>query len=422
MGKFLSYASNPSFRLWWAFLATAAFGFAAWAAFSSGPGWLWIATALATATWLAAWFTKTVKFVEVENRGNAERGLVSEVIERLTDAVIIYDENFTITTINVPAERAFGITKIAVESVKVDPSFVKRPGLRSFTQVMFPSLAPAVTQVSESGAWPSVVRIVLENPHQQLLVTTNRFPVNNGFIKIVRDETSEQTASKTKEEFISVAAHQLRTPLTAIHWALEGIVQSAKTSGDGGTLAIAEEGLKVSERSLKIANDLLDAAKVEEGRYTAVKERFSIRELVERVVGEVRPIAARYGIVVSASVPDGEVTADQNGISMALFNFIDNAVRYNTPNGKVAVSGSTDGSTVKITVADTGVGIPQEDIGRVFEKLHRGSNVVQMEPNGSGLGMYIAKNIIEQNGGAVGVESVVNRGTTVWFTVPLVRG
>lgn len=420
MKDIISYVTNPLFRTWWLFLITAALSFALWAAFGSSPVWLWVSTAGIMGIWVGILFIVLVKRIRTENLMASERGLILRVINHLTEAVVVYDENLTVTLFNNPAEKLFGVARNLVESKKFSPSLVKDEQFKSITQVLFPSLAPAATQVSEPGSWPNIIRIGLENPHREFLVTTDLLS-NGSFIKTIKDETLERENSKTKEDFISVAAHQLRTPLTAIHWAIEGIIQSAKEAGNANILSIAQEVLGVSERSLKISNDLLDAAKVEDGRYTTNPEKFDVGKLVERVVGELRPIAERYEIEISANVPSALIFADQNGIGMALLNFIDNAIRYNTPHGKVGVVGVKDGDSIKITVSDTGVGIPPEDLEKVFEKLHRGSNVVQMQPNGSGLGMYIAKNIVEKNGGSVGVESRVKRGTSVWIKVPLVK-
>lgn len=418
MSKAFSYAFSSALGTWWFLFGAVVVGLIAWVAFGSAPAWLWISTAVTLLGLLVFEFFVSMKSAKLRDREAHERSLVTAVIERLTDAVITYDENFSITTMNSAAERMFGINRVEVESKRIDPSFAKKSVFRTLAQVIFPSLAPSATQISDPGAWPNVVRITLEDPRRQLLLTTDRFPSNGGFIKIAHDETSEQSAIQTKEDFISVAAHQLRTPLTAIHWALEEIVKEAKEAGSNQILATAEEGLKTSERSLKLANDLLDAAKVEEGRSLNPIETFNIKEIITAAVEEQRSAAERYGVSVAVDAADIRVTGDKSSIAMAIFNFIDNAIRYNTRNGKVDVSVVDAGDAARVTITDTGIGMSPEDLNRVFEKLHRGANAIQAEPNGSGLGMYIAKNIIERNGGQIGVTSIPNRGTTVWCTIP----
>ena len=361
---------------------------------------------------------------------NAETGFSEQMTvaltEHLEDAVIIYDTNFKIITINLATEEMFKISKEMVVNTQANPGMVKNRGMKMFTQILFPSLAPGVTQISETNTWPQIVKISTDEPQLELLVTTNKILDENGetigFVKLVKDQTHEASILRTKNEFIDVAAHQLRTPLTALHWTMESIVKTTESSSPE-LRQIAQEGLQVAERALKITNDLLDVSKIEDGRFGYAPQNINVFDLMSTITKEMGPAAKQYSIELINATKENNigVYADGNSIGMVLMNLVDNAIKYNIKNGKVTILAekTADGKFARISVSDTGVGIPDEDKEKLFEKLHRGSNAVQMEPNGSGLGLYIAKNIIERNGGKIGVESVLNRGSTFWFMLPV---
>ncbi|MDO8557118.1 MAG: ATP-binding protein [Candidatus Jorgensenbacteria bacterium] len=367
-----------------------------------------------------------VKLISTHSETAFNEEMLLALTEYLKDAVIIYDTNFKIISINPAAETLFSVAKESVINATVDPGSVKQRNLKLFAQILFPSLAPAVAQISEANAWPQVVRISISEPNLSLLVTTNRIADRNGgvigFVKLVKDETHEESILKAKNEFIDVAAHQLRTPLTALHWTLESMTKM--TEGAPDLHELSQQGLLVAERALKITNDLLDVSKIEEGRFGYAPQRTDIIGLIKTVLRETNSLAKQYNVELADATREQNIPVyiDVNSIGMVLMNLVDNAIKYNTKNGKVVVSAeqAANNRSVRVSVTDTGIGITEEDMKKLFEKLHRGANAAQIEPNGSGLGLYIAKNIVERNNGKIGVESTLNRGSTFWFTLPIV--
>ena len=360
---------------------------------------------------------------------SAERMLAMKeqdaLIQFLGDAVIIYDPDFKVVTFNKAAENLFQVSATEVINTRFDPGMAKSPRYRILVQTLFPSLAPSLNQLSDSGAWPQIVDITLESPHLDFHTTLNQLRDENGeitgFVKIVHDQSREKGLLQAKSDFIGVAAHQLRTPLTALHWAMENIVKYS--ANDKNINPIAVEALTVSERAVKITNDLLDVSKIEEGKFGYTLQSTNILEFVSGIVKEMKTLADQYGIALEVFAPHETIPPimiDQNRVGSVIFNLIDNAIRYNIKHGKVSVAIELDALKpfVRISIIDTGVGIPPDDLKRLFQKLYRGSNVAQMEPNGSGLGLYIAKNIVRRHGGEIGVNSELNRGSTFWFTLP----
>lgn len=356
-----------------------------------------------------------------------QKNQIKALIENVREGVIIYDTNLKVLKINKSAEEIFQISATEVVNTFVNPGLAKQPHLRAFVEIMFPSLAPAVTQISEAGKWPQVVNVSLDNPKLDLSTTLYQVMDERGrltgFLKLVKDLTRENVLLETKSEFLSVAAHQLRTPLTAIHWSLENLAKLTENATPE-IKELVQQTFQTSDRALKITNDLLDASKIEEGRFGYNFEETDIYGFLKKLMEDVTPVAKQYGIRMyfeSRGAQPLVVQLDPLRMHTAISNLLDNAIRYNTKNGEVFVSvaPTQDNSAVTITVRDTGVGIPEESQRKLFQKFQRGQNAVAIEPNGSGLGLFITKNIIESHGGAITFESVANRGTTFSVTLPI---
>jgi len=301
------------------------------------------------------------------------------------------------------------------------PGLVEKPRYRVLAQTLFPSLAPSSAERSEAGAWPQVVTLSFENPHRELVATLHRLVDSSGiptvFVKIVRDETRTREVFARQSELVGVAAHQLRTPLTALRWSLE----SARAKAEEAP-GLIKEALALTDRCLKIVNDFLDAAKIEEGKFGLAVERVDLVMLIKPLVDLIAPAAKERRVSVSFShsgLASLAASVDPSRLSTALLNFLDNAIRYNVSGGSVSIALERRGEAAAVTIADTGIGIPKGEERKLFKKLERGSNAIQVEPNGSGLGLYIARNIIASHGGSVTVASELNRGTSFTITIPL---
>lgn len=338
--------------------------------------------------------------------------------------MVLYDTNFTVLSLNRAAETLFGVTKEEIRGVHIDPSWVEKSHYRMFTQTLFPSLAPASAERSEIGVWPQVVSLTFENPHRELTTYTTRIADavggSSAFVKIIRDETRTKEVLSTRNEFVGIAAHQLRTPLTALRWSLESI--DGATGKKEDVTPLIKDSLALVDRCLKIVNDFLDAAKIEEGKFGFEYQNMDVVTFLDALVATIAPIAKQYGVGLYFDHKEFGALAipmDPSRLGTAFLNLLDNAVRYNVKGGKVTLALVKELDRVKISISDTGIGIPKGEERKLFQKLERGSNAIQIEPNGSGLGLYIAKNIVEGHGGTITVVSEANRGTTFTVALPL---
>lgn len=353
-----------------------------------------------------------------------ERNQLTSVVSALKDGLIAYDPNFKILMFNKAAEQIFDISAKEVVSQSLDPSFIQKPKYKLLAQVMFPSLAPVTVARQSQDADSQTLDLSFTDKNLEVRVLTSRIVDPSGlvlgFFKVVRDRTREVELLKSKSEFITVAAHQLRTPLTGINWTLETLAKSTIIPPD--QQAIIKDGLAASQRLLKVVNDLLDVSKLEEGKFGYEFSDVNLIDFIGDILASVAALAREYNIKVYFDRPPQAITAriDQNKMKLALANLIDNAIKYNVQGGEVIVKIEklTDKPFIQISVKDTGVGIPQEDLDKLFKKFYRGSNVMKMETTGSGLGLYIVRNIIKRHGGEIWAESQIDRGTTFNFTLP----
>lgn len=346
------------------------------------------------------------------------------VLNNLDDAVVVYDEQFTIRAMNPVAERLLSLQKDLVIGTSLTPNAVHNASLALLAYVLFPSVAPSFTTLSEAGMWPERMILTISTPSLELITTLHRVAENTGkylFIKVIRNATHERSLMESKGEFIRVAAHQLRTPLTALNWALNTLKPVVAEKAPE-SVAVVVQAIETAERAVKTTNDLLDSTRIEDGNMTLVIQNNDVGALVEKIVKEIMPFAKERSVTVIYTKPADTCVAavDETLISAAIANLVDNAIRYNVLNGTVTVSVTRDSERITITIADTGIGIPQEDRARIFEKLYRASNAAQHEPNGSGLGLYITKTIVERHRGTITHTSIPQRGTTFTVTLPAV--
>lgn len=357
---------------------------------------------------------------------NAERYQLESVVKNLKDGVIVYDEGFKILVFNKAAEEICGVKaeEVLNQAFTLKIKEQMRSHYRILLTILFPALAPLVIRRTEPGVYPQITDFTFEDPPLELRVYTHQIIGEDGavtgFIKVIRDRTRELTLLKSKSEFLTIASHQLRTPLTGISWAWENLKTEPLTANQKD---LVETGVGATNQLIRIVEDVLDVAKIEEGRFGYDFKELNLVELLEAVVGDASLIARRNQVNVYLERPkytEYRIMGDAAKLTSALTNLVDNGVKYNVPGGEVVVEiAEVPGQPyVQVSVKDTGVGISQEEANKLFTKFFRGENVKKFAVDGSGLGLYITKNIIRRHGGKIWTESTPGRGSTFHFTLP----
>lgn len=349
-----------------------------------------------------------------------ERNQLQDVVENLKDGLIVYDLQFKIKIFNKAAEAIFNVTGKEILGQYFNPGFVQNPKYRLLAQAIFPSLAQASRRLSETNVWPQIVDLSFENLALRVITSRVDDPGGRllGFFKIIQNRTREKELLQSKSEFITVVAHQLRTPLTGISWALETLNKDSDLKAESKQI-IDETYLSV-QRLTKIVSDLLDVAKIEEGKFGYQLENVNLTEFASDILASADLVAKEFGVKLYFEKPAEPIVVriDSLKLGMVFNNLLDNAIKYNVENGEVAVKIQKlpDKPFVQVSVKDTGRGIPSEEINKLFKKFYRSGDVSSTV--GSGLGLYIAQNIIRRHGGEIWAESALGRGSVFCFTLP----
>jgi PAS domain S-box-containing protein len=241
------------------------------------------------------------------------------------------------------------------------------------------------------------------------------------FVAIERDITKAKEVDKMKTEFISLASHQLRTPLSAMKWFLEMF-----QTGDLGLLTKEQvEAIdnlnKSNERMIALVNSLLNISRIESGRITIEPEMTDVNSLIKTIIGDFKNIFElknqKLFVEYSDSLP--KVSLDPKLTREVISNLLTNANKYTDIGGTVTISVEPIGQDIKLTVRDSGYGIPEAEKNKVFQRFYRATNIIKKVTDGTGLGLYLCKIIIDSSGGKIGFDSAENKGSTFWFTIPL---
>jgi len=350
------------------------------------------------------------------------------VFDTLSEGIITYDKNFKILSINKAAQIITSLKEEEILNKIITPELAQDPKLALLVQIIFPSLAPVVIKKSEGSSYPQVVRINFQEPRELYLevTTTLIFDENNkqiGFAKIIRDRSREIELSKSKSEFITIAAHQLRTPLSGIKWTSEMLLNQELGELNSQQL----DGLKqINEniaKLIELVEDLLDVSKIEEGKFGYVFGKADLIKVIEEVVIAHQEMAKQYKVKIIFNKPSTNlplILMDKDKISIVIQNLIENAIKYNVENGEVKINIELlkDKPFIQVSVEDTGIGINKNDLPKLFTKFFRSQDTLKKETSGSGLGLYISKNIIKRHGGEIWAKSIEKRGSTFYFVLP----
>ena len=340
------------------------------------------------------------------------RKLPESIIHAIGDGLLVFDQRGKIELINPQVVKIFGIEERNIAGKEIAT-------LTSLT--LFGNLVRLL------GTNPEAVFRKEFPMRDDMTVEITAVPVEFGqeqkrLMIILHDITREKHLERSKIEFVSIAAHQLRTPLTALKWSIHIL-----DSGEAGALnseqaRMIKTAFSSIEKMVSLVSNLLDVARLEEGRYVYKPVKTSITNLIASVVknlsegGHHKGQRRLFFEAPKETLPD--VLIDTEAIEMVLKNLLDNAMRY-TSKGTTKIRAIQAQEQITVSVHDTGIGIPENQQERIFTKFFRGKNAIKIEPNGSGLGLFIANNIVKAHGGTIWFESKEGQGTTFHFTLPI---
>jgi signal transduction histidine kinase len=353
---------------------------------------------------------------ELRRRTEEEKEKTLAIITTFSDGLLFFDPTNKLTLINPQAESYFEIDVNESKQLVGEKigDLKKNQKFECLTEILGPKMKKIFRKEIQmkKNFTLEISTVVVGNEQSRV-----------GTLVILHDITREKTVERMKTEFVSIAAHQLRTPMSAIKWTLRMILD-----GDLGPITseqkdFLDKSYVSNERMISLINDLLNVTRIEEGRHLYNLILVNLEDLTSNIVSSYAEIAKRKSLVLEYVKPDQklpQVKVDVEKIRLVISNLIENAIKYTPVKGSIAVIVSVEDGRVQVAVKDTGVGILKEQQERIFTKFFRGANVMRMETEGTGLGLFIAKNIVETHGGKIWFESEEGKGTTFLFNLPTI--
>jgi len=262
-------------------------------------------------------------------------------------------------------------------------------------------------------------RLIKNHHKKQLLdVTTIPDPLSGRYIVIVRDLTEKQKLEEINRDLISNVSHELRTPIASIKLLAETLINGADQDKEVHTEFLQKIDVE-AEKLAQMVSELRDISRMDNHEPSLSKGLTDVCQLIEQAVGRVEPQAEKRNIKIIKRYNDKlpEVIMDSNRIESVLINLIYNAVKFTEPGGMITVEANADEKDVCVSVADTGIGIPRNELKRIFERFYKVDKSRSSE--GSGLGLTISRHIVSAHGGKIWAESEEGKGSTFCFTLPL---
>ncbi len=252
-----------------------------------------------------------------------------------------------------------------------------------------------------------------------VILITALFLVVGNLIIVGFNKVAE--ANRMKSEFVSIVSHQLRSPLSIFKWTVDVVEREMQRGRNGENVDNFIKTIRdTTENMIRMVNSLLEVSRIEARTFMLAKESLSLVDLARGVVRffESYAKAANIALEFSASENLPAITGDRDRIIMVIQNLVDNAIRY-SKGGAVYVSINKEGNFLRFAVKDSGVGIPESQRKNIFKKFFRAPQGLRFQTEGTGIGLYIAKSIVEASGGKIGFISEEGKGSTFWFILPI---
>jgi len=356
----------------------------------------------------------TSRLQEALSANEEEKEKLALILANMSDGVVAADENGRVivtnrrarqmlglkSTIGMPMDELLGIPKDQLHELQT--------GVEHSTIVERPL-------PDGGGTWLM---------HVTLTPIYRRDRTISGAIAVLHDVTEQEQLERSRREFVANVSHELRTPLTTIKSYVEALDDGALEEPE-----LAKRFVGViraeSNRMIRLVNDLLHLSRLDSNQERLRPTEVNVREMLEEVSDRFSFQMQQKGIGGSVLIEDGIETAwfDRDQIDQVLDNLMSNAIKYTQEGGHIEISArKPTPDTVSISVKDNGIGIPEKDQARIFERFYRVDKARSRNMGGTGLGLSIAREIIKAHGGTIELESELNRGTTVTFTLPLRQG
>lgn len=358
---------------------------------------------------------KKISEQEIEEREEKFRALMQNAF----DVITIFNYDGTITYQSESIEKVLGYTAAERVGKNIFKNSTVLPEDRSIEKRLFQKCID-----NPYNIFRSEFRMVAKDGTIKIMEVSCVNLANNsnvrGIIKSYRDVTEQRLIQRQKEDFIGVASHELKTPVTSIKAYTQILHETLVTKNDSESAGILLKMENQIDRLTNLINDLLDVTKINEGKLKLKKEPINLNELVEQIADDMQMTTKRHTIIMNQqAIPT--IIADPEKISQVLINFISNAIKYSPTSNQIIINTflSENDKSVIVSVQDFGIGISKEMQKNIFKRFFRLKDEATRTYPGLGLGLFISAEIVKRHKGKIWVESASNKGAKFYFSLPM---
>ncbi len=337
----------------------------------------------------------------------AEKKKFSKIVDQMADGIIIVDNEEKVILINPAAKTMLS----DIKEVEIGKSLAQTIRYYQIVELCNKTLETKKSQstnveLQRTQRYVHVISSILEGTE------------TIGVLMLFQDITHQRNMERMRQEFVSNVSHELRTPLASIRALTETVERSLENDPVSAKHFLSRMGVEI-EKLDQMVMELLDLARIESGRVQLKKSPCEVSQLLKQSVNRMKMQAERAGIKISSQCSESipVVLIDTERIEQVLINLIHNAIKFTPPGGEITLSAEVENDSIIIHVTDTGVGIAEEDLPRIFERFFKTDRA--RSSGGTGLGLSIAKHVIETHGGKIWVESKPGSGSTFSLSLPI---
>lgn len=366
----------------------------------------------------------TAELAERINEIQESRTRLDAVIDSMKDGLVVYDRNHLALRANTYMLSLFGLRSADIlgKSAAEVADLTGEPAL----EINQPAL---VLGSRSDNEWGDAAIVELPGPRKRFVrrviapVIGEGAPLS-GFVVVYQDITDQKEVEQMKDDFLSIASHELKTPLTSIMGYTQllnrRLSSETRRTGSEDVIEVIESQCR---RMKRLVEDLLDVSRIERGTLQTSQAKLELQPLVAAVVNKFKNTSPQHEFLMFMPEAPLTVWGDEDRLDQVLTNLVSNAVKYSPDGGNVEVRVQRTGDSAEVRVRDPGIGIPEDQQARIFSRFYQAESVVRSRRfGGMGLGLFISKAIIDEMGGTISVDSAVGKGSTFRFTLPLYRG
>jgi PAS domain S-box-containing protein len=351
-----------------------------------------------------------------------EQAKTTAIINAIPNGLLASSRDGNIFLVNEETEKLLGLNadKLIGRFInQVLPFFEKNSPTNSNSDglLLKPMQTGRITRVFTYESPADKQKVTIENTANPIKVDSDIV----GFVNIIRDKTQEQETERAQKEFVSIASHQLRTPITSIKWNAELLLSAENLDKD--LKDAADDIYKENNRMEKLVNALLNLSRIDLGTIKFVTKEINFTEYIDTLLKTLNSEILKNNLTIQKDITiDKPIINDPVYTDIIIGNILSNAVKYTPPNGNISIKAYTinENNKIHIEIADNGLGIPVAQQTQIFGRLFRADNARNSQTDGNGLGLYVVKKLVEAMSGNVWFQSEENKGTIFFIELPLV--